>query len=257
MMTPWATEEDLDDKMASPAHTCHNFGQNTFIRGCREVVDVEALRAELARHVSVETLHGAFRSIDVDGKGTITPAQYRRIFDNLAPHVPKAVSSQIMLLGADPSGLVMCTPLFRALGLELGSPEAKGEHQPLRITPSRAKGTNGDIIAHRDDDQFESVEASRSERTNAMAATTSGDIIGHTSPLRSADVAWTCKGRVMPDGSGSVLAYSHPDINTVHEHPQRYSRYRNAGDIIANADRETIDPTVSRPMFPTRTRKFY
>ena len=54
----------------------------------------------------------------------------------------------------------------------------QGEHQPLRITPSRAKGTNGDIIAHRDDDQFESVEASRSERTNAMAATTSGDIIG-------------------------------------------------------------------------------
>ena len=51
--------------------------------------------------MSVETLHGAFRSIDVDGKGTITPAQYRRIFDNLAPHVPKAVSSQIMLLGED------------------------------------------------------------------------------------------------------------------------------------------------------------
>merc|ERR1712196_139398 len=119
------------------------------------VVDVPAPREELLRHIPIDRLYGAFGSIDVDGKGTVTPAQYRRVFDNLVPHLPKTVSSQIMLLGADPSGLVGIRPLFRGLGLDLGSPEPMGQQQLIngaRILPSRAKGTNGDIIAHRDDD---------------------------------------------------------------------------------------------------------
>ena len=64
-----------------------------------QVVDVPALREELLRHIPIDRLYGAFGSIDVDGKGTVTPAQYRRVFDNLVPHLPKTVSSQIMLLG--------------------------------------------------------------------------------------------------------------------------------------------------------------
>ena len=51
--------------------------------------------------------------------------------------------------------------------------------QPItRALPSRAKGTSGDIIAHRDDNMFESLDPVRRERTTAVAATTSGDIIG-------------------------------------------------------------------------------
>merc|ERR1712046_50783 len=152
----------------------------------------------------------------------------------------------------------MYAPLFRALtsGEANASPPG-ADMSPQRILkglPSRAKGTSGDIIAHRDDDMFETLEEVRRERTTAVAATTSGDIIGHTSPLRSADLAWESKGRVGPDGSGNVLGYSHPAINPLRENPTAYSRYRTAGDIIGNMD--DPDPSTRRELFTTQLRKF-
>eukprot|EP00656_Telonema_subtile_P024782 TRINITY_DN26949_c0_g1_i1.p1 TRINITY_DN26949_c0_g1~~TRINITY_DN26949_c0_g1_i1.p1 ORF type:complete len:277 (+),score=45.14 TRINITY_DN26949_c0_g1_i1:19-849(+) len=255
--SPWATESDLPPSESSPVRTCSTFGDQTFIRGSREVVDVHALRAQLLQHTNLDLLLGAFKSIDGDGTGTVTAAQYRRVFDNLAPHLPKSVSSQIMLLGSGGSGLVVYGSVFRALGHEgcgRGCAVAD-EHPVFRQLQSRAKGTSGDIIAHRDNDDFEASEVQR-PGSYAMAATTSGDIIGHTSPTRSAEVDWSSKGRIMPDGSGSVLEYSHPSITTVHEHTARYSGYRNAGDIIGQTDDAYADPAATRKMFTTQLRKF-
>jgi len=261
VVSPWATEADLDGGFdgAAPvqAHTCHSYGDQTFIQGSRETADIGGLLSELLTQVSLEQLAGAFRRIDNDGKGSVTSAQYRRIFDNLAPHLPKAISSQIMLLGADEVGIIWYVPLFRALGLDLstGSPPPMRGQPITRALPSRAKGTSGDIIAHRDDNMFESLDPVRRERTTAVAATTSGDIIGHTSPMRSADLAWDVKGRIGQNAHGSVLAYSHPSINSVREDPAKFSAYKCAGDIIGNTD--LPDPNTRRPEFVTRLRKYH
>jgi hypothetical protein len=258
VVTPWATESDLENGFdgVAPvqAHTCQSYGDQTFIRGSRETVDAAGLLSELQRHVSLEHLMGAFRRIDSDGKGSVTSAQYRRICDNLAPHLPKTISSQIMLLGADEVGIIWYGPLFRTLGLTESDFPPQMQSQP-RAVASRAKGTSGDIIAHRDDNMFESMDPIRRERITAVAATTSGDIIGHLSPIRSADLAWDVKGRVGTRGCGSVLAYAHPAINPVRENPEAYSAYKCAGDIIGNTD--APNPNTRRPEFVTRLRKYH
>lgn len=146
-------------------------------------------------------------------------------------------------------------PLLSVLTvLQLG--ELPPEAPPMMCT-ARAAGTSGDIIAHRDDDDFEMaptmsappVAASVKVGSN-VAASTSGDIIGHSTPIRSADLAWSMKGRVNPGGkTGSVLNYANADFNAVHDMPARYSPYRNGGDIIANQD---FRHDAERKMFQTR-----
>merc|ERR1712166_1318709 len=203
VVSPWATEADLDGGFdgAAPvqAHTCHSYGDQTFIQGSRETADIGGLLSELLTQVSLEQLAGAFRRIDNDGKGSVTSAQYRRIFDNLAPHLPKAISSQIMLLGADEVGIIWYVPLFRALGLDLstGSPPPMRGQPITRALPSRAKGTSGDIIAHRDDNMFESLDPVR--RTNHCRRC--HHVGRHHWSHKSNEVCGPCMGRQGSDRS--------------------------------------------------------
>ena len=73
-------------------------------------------------------------------------------------------------------------------------------------------------------------------RVKPVAATCSGDIIGHSSPIRSADLDWSLKGRVIDKRTGTVLDYTNPDGNPLHDNPGQFGAYRNSGDIIANSD---------------------
>ena len=118
--------------------------------------------------------------------------------------------------------------------------EASGEGTKVPSTATAA-GCSGDIIAHRDEEGFDFAtidlrEADQPARSRPLAATTSGDIIGHSSPIRSADLDWSLKGRVIDKKTGTVLEYSNPEGNPIHDQPAKYGAYRNSGDIIANTD---------------------
>jgi len=273
--TPWAIDHSQGDgrcgsgsllgptssQVASPHQglTCEKFGDQTFLRGNRETVDIEALRETILQRVHPENLYLALQVFDPDRKGTITAAQFRRTADAIMPGVPSWASAQMMLLGIGGDGLFSYQGMMRALGfVDIIGPSSVLSKQGG--SNARAAGTSGDIIAHRDDTEFETTapipagRVSRSRGAATVAATTSGDIIGHTSPIRSADLAWDMKGRVFSNKDGTVLDYANANYNCVHDAPGKFNSYRNNGDIIANTDyrmegqRKLFDTKRSGPL---------
>jgi len=247
--TPWATDMPDSDRVGGPSGvieqhasphqglTCEKFGDQTFLRGSLETVDTQLLRDTILQHTEAERLYAAFQVFDPDHKGTITATQFRRTIDAVLSGLPGWAGSQMLLLGMGGSGLFSYQRMMRSVGFSNITGELP---QPAVQAPStaRAAGTSGDIIAHRDESEYESSAATpvmiRGVGTTAQSS--SGDIIGHTSPIRSADLAWDMKGRVVDGKVGTLLEYPNTGYNCVHETPKRYSAYRNAGDIIANTD---------------------
>jgi hypothetical protein len=216
--------------------TCEKFGEQTFLRGNLETVDVNLLRNAMLAETQAGRLYAAFQVFDHDNKGAITATQFRRTVEATMPKLPGWASAQMMLLGIDGSGLYFYQRMMRSLGFTELTGDLPAPLAPMQSS-ARAAGTSGDIIAHRDDTDFECTPVrGGSTAVRAVAATTSGDIIGHTSPIRSADLAWDMKGRIFDNKTGTVLEYTNTDACSLGAAPGKYSSYRNSGDIIANRD---------------------
>jgi len=154
----------------------------------------------------------------------------------------------MMLMGIHGDGTFCYTRMMRQLGFneltgeipERFLKEASGE-SCKEPSSARAAQSSGDIIAHRDEEVYDQPtidiqKTQKVQRAKPVAATCSGDIIGHSSPIRSADLDWSLKGRVIDKRTGTVLDYANPDGNMLLENPGQFGAYRNSGDIIANSD---------------------